>query len=93
MSVDLQQQVLAMLAGESTNSRDVVNRLLAELEAGRVRAAEPLADGWKVNTWVKEGILHAFRVGENAPMGKGEVFNQQRLVGHQCRRSGDPDFS
>jgi 2,3,4,5-tetrahydropyridine-2-carboxylate N-succinyltransferase len=75
VSVDLQQQVLTMLAGEATDSRDVVNRLLAELEAGRVRAAEPRDDGWEVNTWVKEGILHAFRIGENAPMGQGEVFH------------------
>jgi len=36
--------------------------LLAALEAGDVRAAEPLADGaWRVNAWVKEGILELFR--------------------------------
>jgi len=36
--------------------------LLAALEAGEVRAAEPLADGsWRVNAWVKEAILELFR--------------------------------
>jgi 2,3,4,5-tetrahydropyridine-2-carboxylate N-succinyltransferase len=36
--------------------------LLAALEAGDVRAAEPGPDGsWRVNAWVKEGILELFR--------------------------------
>jgi 2,3,4,5-tetrahydropyridine-2-carboxylate N-succinyltransferase len=36
--------------------------LLAALEAGEVRAAEPLADGtWRVHAWVKAAILELFR--------------------------------
>jgi len=36
--------------------------LLAALESGEVRAAEPMADGsWRVNAWVKEAILELFR--------------------------------
>ena len=37
-----------------------------ELNAGRIRAAEPDADapgGWRVNGWVKQGILVGFRMG------------------------------
>ncbi len=34
-----------------------------ELEAGRVRAAEPGAQGWRVNAWVKQGLLLGFRMG------------------------------
>jgi 2,3,4,5-tetrahydropyridine-2-carboxylate N-succinyltransferase len=38
------------------------DELLAALEAGAVRAAEPLADGsWRVNAWVKAAILELFR--------------------------------
>src|SRR5690348_3932806 len=36
------------------------------LNEGRVRAAEPDAEsptGWKVNAWVKKGILLGFRIG------------------------------
>ena len=36
------------------------------LNQGRVRAAEPCAGtptGWRVNTWVKKGILLGFRMG------------------------------
>ncbi len=42
-----------------------------ELNAGRVRAAEPDAGspmGWKVNEWVKKGILLGFRMGRIAEM-------------------------
>ena len=39
--------------------------LVAALEAGEVRAAEPdasIAGGWRVNPWVKRGILLGFRI-------------------------------
>jgi len=39
--------------------------LVAALEAGDVRAAEPdasVAGGWRVNPWVKRGILLGFRI-------------------------------
>ena len=41
--------------------------LRAALEAGQVRAAEPdpgSLTGWRVNTWVKRGILLGFRLGQ-----------------------------
>jgi 2,3,4,5-tetrahydropyridine-2,6-dicarboxylate N-succinyltransferase len=40
--------------------------LRAALEAGQVRAAEPdpaAPSGWRVNAWVKQGILLGFRLG------------------------------
>jgi 2,3,4,5-tetrahydropyridine-2,6-dicarboxylate N-succinyltransferase len=48
--------------------------LRSELAAGRVRAAEPDASsstGWRVNIWVKQGILLGFRFGEIVDMGIG----------------------
>jgi 2,3,4,5-tetrahydropyridine-2-carboxylate N-succinyltransferase len=35
----------------------------AALNEGRVRAAEPTSEGWRVNAWVKKGILLGFRLG------------------------------
>jgi len=49
--------------------------LRAELAAGRVRAAEPdpsSPTGWRVNVWVKQGILLGFRFGDNIDMGIGK---------------------
>lgn len=45
--------------------RDVVAALVAALEAGEVRAATPdpsTAAGWRVDAWVKTGILLGFRL-------------------------------
>ncbi|HEY9166099.1 MAG TPA: 2,3,4,5-tetrahydropyridine-2,6-dicarboxylate N-succinyltransferase [Candidatus Kryptonia bacterium] len=44
-----------------------VERFLEVLDIGEVRAAEPDKNsptGWRVNEWVKKGILLAFRVGK-----------------------------
>jgi 2,3,4,5-tetrahydropyridine-2-carboxylate N-succinyltransferase len=48
-------------------ARAVFTKLREALSAGEVRAAEPDASnpiGWRVNTWVKQGILLGFRFGD-----------------------------
>ena len=53
-------------------ARDAFRRLRAELAAGRVRAADPDPEsptGWRVNVWVKQGILLGFRFGDLVDMG------------------------
>ncbi|HWW85724.1 MAG TPA: 2,3,4,5-tetrahydropyridine-2,6-dicarboxylate N-succinyltransferase [Vicinamibacterales bacterium] len=48
-------------------AREIFTRLREALSAGVVRAAEPdaaTAVGWRVNTWVKQGILIGFRFGD-----------------------------
>jgi 2,3,4,5-tetrahydropyridine-2-carboxylate N-succinyltransferase len=54
--------------------RSVVEALLAALESGRVRAAEPEGGTWRANAWVKRGIVLAFRAGLNADVAVGPVF-------------------
>ncbi len=44
-------------------ARAVFEAFLAGLERGEIRAAEPGPDGWRVNGWVKKGILLGFRIG------------------------------
>jgi 2,3,4,5-tetrahydropyridine-2-carboxylate N-succinyltransferase len=51
-------------------------RLRAALERGEVRAAAPdakSATGWRVNAWVKKGILLGFRLGMLAEMQAGAL--------------------
>jgi 2,3,4,5-tetrahydropyridine-2-carboxylate N-succinyltransferase len=53
-------------------ARDAFLQLRDELSAGRLRAAEPdaaSATGWRVNVWVKQGILLGFRFGDIVDMG------------------------
>jgi 2,3,4,5-tetrahydropyridine-2-carboxylate N-succinyltransferase len=63
--VRLKVEALARLPASalSDEARAVVSTLLDALEAGHVRAAEPGPDGWRVNAWVKQGILLGFRLG------------------------------
>jgi 2,3,4,5-tetrahydropyridine-2-carboxylate N-succinyltransferase len=53
-------------AADRESARSVFAELRAALSAGTVRAAEPDASaptGWRVNAWVKQGILLGFRWG------------------------------
>jgi 2,3,4,5-tetrahydropyridine-2-carboxylate N-succinyltransferase len=47
----------------------------AALTRGEVRAAEKVAGRWVVNTWVKQGILLGFRLGELQEMSDGDVLS------------------
>jgi 2,3,4,5-tetrahydropyridine-2-carboxylate N-succinyltransferase len=53
------------------------DELKAVLNEGRVRAAEPDASspsGWRVNSWVKKGILLGFRIGRIVEMSVAPPF-------------------
>jgi 2,3,4,5-tetrahydropyridine-2-carboxylate N-succinyltransferase len=47
----------------------------AALTRGEIRAAEKVAGRWVVNTWVKQGILFGFRLGELQQMSDGDVLS------------------
>src|SRR5258705_2876153 len=54
------------------DARDAFLRLRDELSLGKVRAAEPdesSPTGWRVNVWVKQGMLVGFRFGDIVDMG------------------------
>src|SRR5438477_8724060 len=44
------------------------------LSAGEVRAAEKIDGKWRVNVWVKQGILLGFRLGALEETGSGALF-------------------
>lgn len=48
-----------------------VARTIERLDRGEVRVAEPSAEGWAVNAWVKEAIILYFRISEVVTMGAG----------------------
>jgi 2,3,4,5-tetrahydropyridine-2-carboxylate N-succinyltransferase len=48
--------------------------LLAGLEAGAVRAAQPVEGGWETQAWVKEGILVGFRLGKLVDLSPDACF-------------------
>jgi 2,3,4,5-tetrahydropyridine-2-carboxylate N-succinyltransferase len=72
---DLASEISALFeagaAADREQAREVFGRLRAALSAGTARAAEPEASapsGWRVNTWVKQGILLGFRFGDVVDM-------------------------
>ena len=72
---DLASEISALFeagaAADREQAREVFGRLRAALSAGKARAAEPEASapsGWRVNTWVKQGILLGFRFGDVVDM-------------------------
>jgi len=72
---DLASEIAALFeagaAADRDRARDVFVRLRTALSAGTARAAEPdpsAPSGWRVNTWVKQGILLGFRFGDVVDM-------------------------
>ncbi len=61
-------------AADRTEAVKTIGLFLAELEKGSIRAAVRDADGvWNVQTWVKEGILAAFKFGVPAEFASGSL--------------------
>lgn len=40
----------------------VIDWMIEEIDQGRLRCAEPTADGWQVNEWVKKGVILYFPI-------------------------------
>src|SRR4051812_48065059 len=81
---DLEQRIehafsLGAAAVAERSSIDAFNELRDALEAGTLRSAEPDATspiGWKVNAWVKRGILLGFRLGSLVEMNAGAYVDK-----------------
>ncbi len=56
----------------NTVSSDIENAVRTSidlLDTGQLRVAEPSAQGWRVNEWLKMAVLLSFRIDENRVMG------------------------
>ena len=78
LETDINDLVAAGAAADRGKARAVFAQLREALSTGAVRAAEPDSSspiGWRVNAWVKQGILLGFRFGElvDASMDHGRV--------------------
>ncbi len=89
-TASLQAEIETLFPDPQSADREHVRALFAELRSalsrGLVRAAEPdstAPGGWKVNTWVKQGILLGFRYGQvidwSADHGRWPFFDKDTL--------------
>lgn len=64
--MELQQQILAAWNDRSllqqSQYSDAVRAVIEAVDKGKLRVAEPTANGWKVNEWVKQAILMYFSI-------------------------------
>ena len=86
LAADIEALAAAGAAANRDAAREAFARLRAQLSAGEVRAAEPdpsAPTGWRVNTWVKKGILLGFRFGDTTDMsadhGRWPFFDKDTL--------------
>ena len=88
--MNLHEEVLKFVEAGASANRDNVRPMFAHLRhalsAGEIRAAEPDPSspvGWRVNTWVKQGILLGFKYGDLADVsmdhGKWPFFDKDTL--------------
>ncbi len=61
--------------GNSVEARRTFFEFRAALTRGEVRAAEKINGRWVTNTWVKQGILLGFRLGDLKEMSDGDVLS------------------
>ncbi len=78
-------------------AREAVEAALEALDAGTVRVAEPAADGWRVNQWLKKAVLLSFRLMDSAPLpgpGGADVFDKvpMKFAGWGANRFREAGF-
>lgn len=68
------------LLKENTTQK-VIAEVIEALDKGKLRCAEPLADGWKVNEWVKKAVILYFPIMKMETMQAGpmEFHDKMRL--------------
>lgn len=86
LASEIESLVASGASVDRAAAREAFARLRSALSSGDVRAAEPDASaptGWRVNTWVKQGILLGFRFGDvadvSADHGKWPFFDKDTL--------------
>jgi len=81
--------------------QDAIRKVIDLLDAGALRVAEPVADGWQVNEWVKKAVVLYFPIQkmetleagifeyhDKIPLKKGYKEKGIRVVPHAVARHG-----
>lgn len=86
---------------QDATTLNAINEVITLLDTGKLRVAEPVADGWKVNDWVKKAVILYFptqkmetiEVGpfefhDKIPLKKNYAALGVRVVPHAIARRG-----
>jgi 2,3,4,5-tetrahydropyridine-2,6-dicarboxylate N-succinyltransferase len=76
--MDMEKLIMAHFARKAeeldADSKVLFEEFIVKLDTGKIRAAEKKDGGWKVNQWVKQGILLGFRLGQIADFSLNDSF-------------------
>ena len=66
---------------EKDTTQKAIHLVIEELDKGRLRVAEPTADGWQVNDWVKKAVILYFPIQkmETLEAGPMEFHDKMKL--------------
>ena len=86
---------------EKSKTQDTIRRVINQLDKGKLRVAEPSAEGWKVNEWIKKAVILYFPIQKMKTLEAGPLeFNDKiplktgyqqrgiRVVPHAVSRHG-----
>ena len=86
---------------ENPSIQEVIRSVIEELDKGRLRVAEPKAEGWQVNDWIKKAVILYFPIQKMETLEAGPMeFNDKmklksnyadigvRVVPHAVARYG-----
>ena len=76
--MELAQRIDVLWGGGELEPKPI-EEAIALLDAGEVRVAERLADGWVVNEWVKKAILLYFRLRKVEPLDAGGLHYLDKI--------------
>ena len=66
---------------KETATQQCIQTIIEEIDKGRLRTAEPTADGWKVNDWVKKAVILYFPIQQmkTIEIGPLEFYDKMKL--------------
>ena len=72
---------------ESPSTKEAIHSVIEELNNGRLRVAEPTADGWQVNDWVKKAVILYFPIQkmETLEAGPMEFHDKMKLKSNYAK--------
>jgi len=86
---------------KKAETQEAIETVIAELNQGKYRVAEPVEDGWKVNDWIKKAVilyfpirkmetieLAPFEFHDKIPLKKNYKEKGVRVVPHAIARHG-----
>ncbi len=86
---------------EESNTQNIIQKVISQLDEGKLRVAKPTSNGWKVNEWVKKAVVLYFPIQkmetleagplefhDKIPLKNGYKKKGIRVVPHAVSRHG-----